>query len=184
MLFPRMNMYRPILLLVIGMISSCAWLGSKTPLEQAVVKADKNTLLVNLEEHSDGTASYLVRSPSGLCWKFPTLGYVPGALGVDGMKQRDYYGISPISSANLSVVALQEHGELGCHGLFVVRGHQGTLFVIKGPIYYAWIVEGLTRNGLSMQASGMPMGKAFFKWHELVVKKVGEFMAIEKTQQN
>lgn len=195
MLFPRMNVIRMLLLLIIGTSSSCSWLGPKTILQHTIDNAEKTTLSVSLVEHSDGTASYIVSSPTGLRWKIRTLGYAPGEPGVDGMKQRDYYGIAPVSAANLSVVALQEHGELGRHGLFVVDGRLGTLFVIeyakrsypKGDgvsFYYTWKIKGVSREGMDMEASGKPMGKAFIKWQDLVLKKVDEVEATDMSSAN
>lgn len=195
MLFPRMNLIRLLLLFVIGISSSCAWVGPKNILQRAIDKAAEETLSVSLSEHPDGTASYMVCSPSGLQWKVRSLGYAPGKLGVDGVKQRDYYGVSPVSATNLSVVALQEHGELGRHALFVVQGRLGTLFAIESAkrsypmgdgisFYYTWKVKGLSRAGMTMQASGKPMGKAFIKWRDLVVNKIGEVEAMDPRQKN
>lgn len=185
----------PSLLLACSVFSACCSFGSKSVFEHAIQNADKKTLSVKLVEQADGTASYLVSSPSGWHWKLRTLGYAPDKLGVDGMKQSDYYGISPVSTANLAVAALQEHGELGRHALFVVQGRRGTLFVIESAkrsypmgdgisFYYTWKVKDLSREGMTMLATGKPMGQVFIKWRDLVVNKIGEVEAMDPRLKN
>lgn len=182
-----------ILLLLSFALLSCA--GTKSILEQVVQNANKETLAVSLVEHTDGTASYEVRSKSGLEWLFPAIEYHPSATGIAEMKHRDYYELSQISAPDRSVVLIQEHSTLAASNVAYAEGHfsgrmipvlssSSTVYVVfvangsKGTLYSIGRAKGSFVSGKSgntskvtgLSSSGVLMGNILFKWRDTDVQ--------------
>jgi len=193
------------LILLLSCFALLSCVGSKSILGPAIQNANKETLAVRLVEHADGTASYEVRSKSGLEWLFPTIEYHPSATGVAEMKHRDYYELSQISALNRSVIAIQELSKLApcqvlyaeerfrgrmfpvlassstVYAVFVAHGAKGTLYRIgkaKGSFVSGKAANTTTITGLS--SAGVLMGNILFKWRDIEVRKLREIDAHPK----
>jgi hypothetical protein len=198
-----MKTTRSILLLLSFALLSCA--GTDSILEQAVLNANKEILAVRLVEHADGTASYEVRSKSGLKWLFPTIEYPPSATGVAEEKHREYYELLQITAPSSSVMVIQEHSRLTpsaviyaedrftgrmfpllaakstVYAVFVAKGTKGTLYTTsraKGSFVSGKVANSSIITGLS--AAGVLMGNVLFKWRDIEVKNLCELDARTK----
>lgn len=142
-------------------------------------------LTVELVDNEPTPAFYKVRSADGREWHIPTAGYQPNKVGVDGALMKDYVGLHQLFSPSREIIGFNEGGDLHSHRLLFISGPTAHLFAITSGVrdrrhlrpselmwYYQYPLDEIRDDGVVME-------RAFYKWNQLKLEKVGTFTAVD-----